>query len=94
MTNIKEKTTELFRGAPELRIVRLVRRAHLTSECRHEGNCLNDKDMIAALHNTLAYFARDVIKKITPDTYENEAWLGWNACRGEIQKRADELLGN
>ena len=57
------------------------------------------------LSSALDRYVREVIKEIVPDTfqntpisnrphiYQNEAWLGWNACRGEIQKRADELLG-
>ena len=63
MTNSKkEKQTILFSGAPELRIIGLVRRSHSASECKHRGNCLREEDMIAQLHYLLAVFAKTAKK--------------------------------
>jgi len=45
--------TTFLKGVPELKIIKLVRRAHSASECPHEGNCLSEKEMIALLHELL-----------------------------------------
>ena len=65
---------------------------------------LQRKKNLEWLSHALDRYAREVIDKIMPETfqnipiperpslYEDKAWLGWNACRLEMQKRADELL--
>ena len=76
------------------------------SECLAQCNNKNTHAELLShfLSPALDRYAREMIDKIMPETfqntpiserpslYENQAWLGWNACREEIQKRADKLL--
>jgi hypothetical protein len=44
-----KEETFLLKNALEFQIIKLVRRSHLPSECKHQGNCLEESEMIHEL---------------------------------------------
>lgn len=69
LTNMHEsnKKEELMEGAPELAIIRLVRRAHDHRVCPHKGECLNEPEMIQKLSEFLKSLVRSELTSLARD---------------------------